>query len=308
MRRAVLLLLCLTLLCCACGKRRDVHTGEYRYVIGVSQANMIEPWRYNINREISQGLGDHPDINAIFADATQDAKKQAEDILEMMDYGIDLLLVSPQDAEALEDVLADVCGKIPVIVLGTGMGNGCTAVVRYNDYLIGQMAADYIGRELLPEGGKIILLEGMMGSEISDTRAKGFYEAIEKYPGVEVAESIVADWLRDKAEDRMKDYFVKSAEVDVVFALNDEMAYGAYIAATKLRRNGIRFVGVDGFEGEFGGVSLVRRGILQATLRCPAAGDLALECAVKILSGEEVAPETVVSPTLITPDSLERGF
>lgn len=295
-----LCVICMMFSLCSCSSReRPVVEGAYRYVIGVSQANMTEPWRYNISEEITRGLESYPDMNAIFADATQDTQKQEEDIRRMMVYGIDLLIVTPQDLAKLRPLLEEVCAQIPVIMLGSEWdGGGSVVTIQYNDYLIGQIGADYIGGKLLPNGGNVILIEGMDGSEISARRARGFYDAIAAYPKITSSKPMVADWLRDKAEDRMKDYLVLRDDVDVVFALNDEMAYGASIAASKLRFHDIRFVGVDGFEGENGGISLVNRGALDATLRCPSIGRLAFESAVKLLAGEKVDAKTVIQPTL----------
>lgn len=98
----------------------------------------------------------------------------------------------------------------------------------------------------------------------------------------------------------MKDYLVSRQTADIVFAFNDEMAYGAYLAQKQYRVSGICFLGVDGFAGNFGGLDLVERGILNATIRCPEIGSLACETAIRILDGEQVEKHLVIEPELIT--------
>ena len=87
----------------------------------------------------------------------------------------------------------------------------------------------------------------------------------------------------------MKDYLVVNGAPDIVFAFNDEMAYGAYIAGEQLRMgNGTKFVGVDGFEGESAGLNLVEKEILDATIQSPDFGSLAYDAAMDILKEKEV--------------------
>ena len=111
------------------------------------------------------------------------------------------------------------------------------------------------------------------------------------------------DWFRDVAEARMKDYLVVNGAPDIVFAFNDEMAYGAYIAGEQLRMgNGTKFVGVDGFEGESAGLNLVEKEILDATIQSPDFGSLAYDTAMDILEEKEVQRDITVTPRMITGD------
>ena len=91
--------------------------GEIEYVIGVSLANMREPWRLVLMDEIQQEAAKHPEVRLVFADATQDAEKQIDDIHRLQNYGIDLLVVSPCDVVQITPVVGEVYRSIPVIVL-----------------------------------------------------------------------------------------------------------------------------------------------------------------------------------------------
>lgn len=52
----------------------------------------------------------------------------------------------------------------------------------------------------------------------------------------------------------MKDYLISHDSADIVFAFNDDMAYGAYQACQQYRIEGkVHLIGVDGFEGEVQG-------------------------------------------------------
>src|SRR3954469_14429164 len=88
------------------------------YVIGVSQSNLTEPWRVQMNAEIRKEAQKHKGLQVIYTDAAESIEKQKKDINKLIGYGIDLLIVSTNDTNGLTPLLASVHKKIPVIVLG----------------------------------------------------------------------------------------------------------------------------------------------------------------------------------------------
>ena len=146
-----------------------------------------------------------------------------------------------------------------------------------------------------------MVIEGVEGSPISEKRRKGFLDAIQaKIPQEKIVYDY-GDWLRDQAELRMKDYLVSHDQADIVFAFNDEMAYGAFLACQQYRAaDGVHLIGVDGFEGESAGLNLVERGILDATIQSPDFGSMAYDVALALLHGKETAHNITIEPQLIT--------
>ncbi len=200
-------------------------------------------------------------MNLIFRDAAGSTEKQIQDIEALMECGIDLLILSPDGSGDLNEVMEEVFEEIPVVVVGAKPETEAyTTFIQADDEKIGELAAEYILEHLYKKNARIMVIEGVEGSPISQRRLSGFTETVQK----EIEESSIAyavgDWLRDTAELRMKDYLVVNGPPDIVFAFNDEMAYGAYIACQKFRMDsGVRFLGVDGFEGESAGLNLVER-------------------------------------------------
>ena len=88
-----------------------------QFLIGMSQANLVEPWRVTMNLEFAEAAAEHDNLRVIYTDAAQDTDRQIADVNMLMGYGIDLLVISPNDSEALRPVLAEVYKKIPVVVL-----------------------------------------------------------------------------------------------------------------------------------------------------------------------------------------------
>ena len=146
-----------------------------------------------------------------------------------------------------------------------------------------------------------MVIEGVKGSPISEKRHRGFLDAVKDRIPQEQIVYDYGDWLRDQAELRMKDYLVSHEPADIVFAFNDEMAYGAFLACQQYRAaEGVHLIGVDGFEGESAGLNLVDRGILDATIQSPDFGSMAYDAALALLYGEETAHNLTIEPQLIT--------
>lgn len=89
-------------------------------------------------------------VDLHFADAQQ---KQESDVERLMSYGIDLLIISPSDVEALTPVISRAYEKIPVIVLDRAMeGYDYSLFIGPDNDLIGRQAGKTV-LELLAEDG-----------------------------------------------------------------------------------------------------------------------------------------------------------
>jgi ABC-type sugar transport system substrate-binding protein len=280
---------------------------QIKYLIGVSQSNLIEPWRIMLNREIKQESKKNEDIRVIFTDATNNNEKQVSDIEELVDQGIDLLIISPNDTEDLTFAIKQVYQKIPVIVVARDIqGEDYTLFIGPNNKEIGKKAGQYVVDMLGDQGGNIIEIQGASNSPPVRERSEGFKEEISNNDNINIVDTLVADWLRDKAEDKLKEVIMRHDKIDVIFAHNDAMAYGAYIAAKKYRINGIRFIGIDGLAGEKGGIELVKDGILECTFTSPTGGKEAIQYAIKILNNEKEIPKKIeLKSEIITKSFIE---
>ena len=68
----------------------------------------------------------------------------------------------------------------------------------------------------------------------------------------------------------------------------------------------VHLIGVDGFEGESAGLSLVDKGVLDATIQTPDFGGLSYEIARKLLEGNKVEKNIIIQPELILQGGAER--
>ena len=72
-----------------------------RYLVGFSQANLTEPWRIEMTQEVKAEAARYPDMKIIYTDAADSTGRQIDDVHRLMDYGIDLMIISPTDSHEL---------------------------------------------------------------------------------------------------------------------------------------------------------------------------------------------------------------
>ena len=133
--------------------RRSRRNRQAQWVIGMSQCNLGEPWRVQMNQDIKQAAEKHPEIKMVFKDAQNDSLKQRSQVEEYISAGVDLIIVSPKEAAPLTPPIAAAYDKgIPVIVLDRRvMGDRYTCFIGADNKKIGKAAGEWIVEKL---GGK----------------------------------------------------------------------------------------------------------------------------------------------------------
>ncbi|MEI3496576.1 MAG: substrate-binding domain-containing protein [Blautia obeum] len=281
-----------------------------KYVIGMSQCNLGEPWRVAMNDQIAMAAEKHPEFEVIFADAAQDNSKQIADIENFVQMGVDLIITSPNEATPLTNaVSAAYDAGIPVILLDRKIdGDKYTQFIGADNVDMGRIAGEYVADTLLPDGGKVCEIKGLEGTSGGIDRDNGFREGIKKNDKIEIVAVNNADWLREKAITVAEEMLQTNDEIDLFLALNDPMAEGAYIAAKNAGREGdILFVGFDGLPTPDGGIRSVMDGRLSMTQVYPTGGTEAIESAYQLLvEGKELDKTLTLTSEIVVPDNAEE--
>mgnify|MGYP004476339521 FL=1 len=281
-----------------------------KYVIGMSQCNLGEPWRVAMNDQIAMAAEKHPEFEVIFADAAQDNSKQIADIENFVQMGVDLIIASPNEATPLTNaVSAAYDAGIPVILLDRKIdGDKYTQFIGADNVDMGRIAGEYVADTLLPDGGKVCEIKGLEGTSGGIDRDNGFREGIKKNDKIEIVAVNNADWLREKAITVAEEMLQTNDEIDLFLALNDPMAEGAYIAAKNAgREKDILFVGFDGLPTPDGGIRSVMDGRLSMTQVYPTGGAEAIESAYQLLvEGKELDKTLTLTSEIVTPDNAEE--
>jgi len=267
----------------------------YQFVIGMSQANLNEPWRIAMNEEISEESLKYNNIKVVFRDAGGSTEKQANDIKELQNSGIDLLIVSMDDSKNLTSVVSGVYQSIPVIVLDRAVeGYDYTMYIGNDNRSIGRQVGSLVSDLIGQKSGNIIEIQGALDSATTVERSEGFREVLKEHSNINLERTLICNWkLDDAAADVSQVLREPGNKIDLIFADSDFMALGAYQAAHSINLKPI-MIGIDGLKGKNGGLNLVKSGVLQGTFICSTGGREAVDYAVKILNGEGDIPKKVM--------------
>jgi ribose transport system substrate-binding protein len=280
--------------------------GEKSYVIGLSSPNLGEPWRVQMNADIKAEADKHPNLKVVFKDAQNDTLKQRSHVEEFIAQGVNLLIISPKEAQPLTEPVAKAMeAKIPVIVLDRRvLGDKFTCFIGADNKKIGKAAGEWI-KKTLGGKGNVVELKGLQTSTPGQDRNSGFREGI---GGSDLKIVFEADmqWLEPNARKEMESALSRYPNIDLVYAHNDPGAHGAYLAAQAAgREKKIKFVGIDALPQE--GIAYVKQGILDATFQYPTGGAEAIQNALKILNGEQVPKEITLGSRLFTKENVASG-
>jgi len=281
-------------------------TPENPWVIGMSQCNLGEPWRVQMNADIKKAAEAHKNITVVYKDAQNDSLKQRSHVEEFQSQGVDLLIISPKEAAPLTPPVKKVFDAgIPVIVLDRRvLDEDFSCFIGADNKLIGEAAGKWIAQKL---GGKgnVVELKGLMTSTPGQDRNSGFRKGIS---GSDIKVVFEADmqWLEPNARKEMESALARFDDINLVYGHNDPAAHGAYLAAKAAgREKNMFFVGIDGLPQE--GQSYVKQGILNACFEYPTGGKEAIDVALKLLSKEKAPKEIVVPSRFFTPENLASG-
>jgi ribose transport system substrate-binding protein len=286
-----------------------------QHLVIFSQCNNAEPYRAAQNEEMQRLWSAVPDVKLVIMDAQQDSAKQISQIETSIRLAPSLLIVAPNERAPLTEVMGQaMAAGIPVICLERDISKpNYTTWIRADNEAIGKLVGEFVVAQLKAKygepRGKIVELAGLKGVEAEINRKAGADAVWKEYPKIEIVTEAVANWLQSTAKDRMTEILSAVPQIDVVYARNDPMAMGAYLAAReKGREKEMIFVGVDGLEGEAGGIEKVRQGILAATFVYPLCVDKAVEIGKRIISEPGFKPDKVYTMTshIVTKDTLSH--
>jgi ribose transport system substrate-binding protein len=290
---------------------REAHAGtaDDPWIIGMSQCNLGEPWRVQMDADVREAAAGHANLRVVFKDAQNSSLTQRAQVEEFVQQGVDLIIISPKEAAPLTRPVAQAYeGGVPVIVLDRRVqGDRYTSFIGADNVRIGREAGVWI-RERLAGTGSIVELKGLMTSTPGQDRNRGFLEGLEleRHPGLELVFEGEMQWLEPNARREMESALATNARIDAVYAHNDPGAHGAWLAARAVGRDGeMVFVGIDALPHE--GQQYVREGILDATFLYPTGGEEAVDLALRILEGQEVPKEIVLGTRIFTGENVTEG-
>jgi ribose transport system substrate-binding protein len=233
-------------------------------------------------------------LKLIVLDSQNDPAKELANMEDLLTKGVDVILINPTDSDAVGNAIKAANAKnVPVITLDRGANQGTVATHIASDNVAGGVMAGEFIVSLLGGSGKVVELEGIAGTSAARDRGQGFNQAIAA-SGIEVVAKQVADFDRTKGLSVMENILQAQADIQAVFAHNDEMALGALRAIQASGRN----ILVVGFDATDDAVMSVNAGEMAATVAQQPGliGSLGVEAAKNVL--DQVAVEAFIPVAL----------
>ena len=266
------------------------------------------------SREGAEAKAKELGITVITLDSAGDVQKEADNALNLMSQGVDGIIIEPNDMAAFTPIAQQIKDAgIPLIVFCQEFEEQYQDLricyVGCKDYDCGVFAGEEAIRCLGPEGGNVVIVNGMIGSTPQVQRGKGFRDAIAKQDNIVILEEQCSPWDRAKAVEIMEDFITRYGEdIDLVYAMDDNLAIGAVEALRSAGLNGkIPVIGYNGMSDAF---DLIKSGEMYSTLIQPLywGGGVAVQAMYDHLTGKEIEPayyDTMVNVTAENVDELQ---
>jgi ABC-type sugar transport system substrate-binding protein/DNA-binding IclR family transcriptional regulator len=175
------------------------HARPPPYVFGFSNGSRANLWRHGLIHGVQFAAADHADRIATLriANADDDPAAQARDIDAFRAMGVDALIVSPLEAEALLPPLARACAAgLPVVMVDRLLGDAGHSLIQVAgpDTAIGRLPAQWLV-ETLGGRGSVVMMVGAPEIGPLLRRARAAQEVFSLAPGIRILETVHTEML-----------------------------------------------------------------------------------------------------------------
>ncbi len=281
------------------------------YVVGLSNSFSGNSWRAQMVAEFKSEAeklkADGTLKDYIVADATGSTASQIQQIQNMIAQKVDAIIIDANSPTALNPVI-QTAHRAGILVFA--FDNIVDSPYAYT-FTIDQTAFGRLGGEWLVKKlngkGNILVLNGLQGAPDNASRWNGAKGVFDKNPGIKVLSAVNADWDQAKAQQAVANLLPSFPHIDGVWSQGGAMTLGAVYA---FQAAGRPLVPMSG-EANNGLLKVWKKelsnGFDSIAPACPSTmGAMALDSAVKVLGGEKMQKATLLTPPVITSDTLDQ--
>lgn len=267
------------------------------YKIGISNTVQGNGWREEMVCAMkAEALASGKVESLNIAHRNTDAAGQLEDMRNLIQAGVQAIVVNPANADGINAAIKEATDKGIVVVAVDQAVTEPSAYILSNN----QEEYAYIGAKWLFEqmGGKgaVVYMRGAAGAGADNDRDKGFKRAMAEFPDVTVAQEVFTGWQQDQGKQQINDIIASGMAFDGVWTSGiDNVIVDAFVESGAPL---VPIVGADnaGFVAQLTAVE----GLKGAAVTNPGSvGGAGVALAIQILDGQMPAEKTVlVNPTL----------
>ena len=267
------------------------------YKIGISNTVQGNGWREQMVCAIkAEALASGKVDSLNIAHRNTDASGQLEDIRNLIQAGVNAIIVNPSNAEGINAAIKEATDAGIVVVAVDQAVTEPSAFILSNN----QTEYAYLGAKWLFEqmGGKgaVVYMRGAAGAGADNERDVGFKKAMAEFPEITVAQEVFTGWQPDQAKQQINDIIAAGVSFQGVWTSGiDNVIVDAF---TESGAPLVPIVGADnaGFVSQLSSVE----GLQGAAVTNPGSvGGAGVALAIQILDGKMPAEKTVlVNPEL----------
>jgi ribose transport system substrate-binding protein len=281
----------------------DSHSG---YTIGVSNTVQGNGWREQMVCAMkAEALASGKVAALNIAHRNTDAAGQLEDIRNLIQAGVDAIVVNPANADGINAAIKEATDAGIVVVAVDQAVTEPSAYILSNN----QEEYAYLGAKWLFEqmGGKgsVFYMRGAAGAGADNDRDKGFKRALAEYPDIQIAQEVFTGWQQDQGKQQMNDILAAGVPIDGVWTSGiDNVIVDAFVESGAAL---VPIVGADnaGFVAQLATVE----GLKGAAVTNPGSvGGAGVALAIQILEGQMPAEKTVLVNPVVWENTTPEGM
>lgn len=279
---------------------------EKELLIGLSMNTLNNPFFVAV-KEGAEKKAQEEGIKLTVTDAQNSPEKQITDIENLLQQGIDILVIDPTDSDAIVPAVLEANNaNVPVVTIDRESNGGDVVThIGFDAIKSGRIAGQFLVDTLDGEGNIVEIL-GIMGTNVARDRSAGFNEIMKENPGMKTIAQQTANFDRAEAMSVMENILQAHSKIDGIYAANDEMALGALAAIEGAGRlDEIVLIGCDAIDPA---LDAIKSGSMEATIAEPPffLGKAGIDAAIGVYNGKSYDPVILLDNELVTPDNVNQ--
>ena len=203
--------------------------GEGPFTIGISNGFVSSEWRTQMIADLEEVNAEYKEAglteDLVIESADVDVQGQIQQMRNLINRGVDAIIVNPNDQQALNQVIGQASDAgIPVISVDQEIGAEGTTNVVIDQGEWARTSAEWLVEELGGEGD-VVVINGIAGHPANEARYDAVKEVFSENPGINVVQEANADWDQATAQQQMSNILASQPNIDGVWT-QDGMAQG----------------------------------------------------------------------------------
>lgn len=273
--------------------------------IAIVVHDMKHMFMFNVATMIKEQAKENENLNIILYDSQGNNDLQNTQLQELVVSKVDGVILNPNDKSLINNAIKHLkAAGIPIVGVNMNISEPLfDSYIGSQSVEAGEIQCKYIAEKLNGKG-KILILKGIEGQEVTAGRLKGVMNVLKLYPGIKIAEAASANWEKQKAAEVIKSMLDKNKDIAAVISQNDEMILGALPI---LEQNGVKAVTI-GIDGLPEALVALKNGSLNATVyqNAKAQANSAFTSIMKLIKKERADKEILIPYELVTNENVDK--